>query len=127
MPLELGIDYGCRLYKSEMHKTKRFLVLEEQPYRYQAAISDLAGCDIKAHGGKFDRAVREVRNWLVSEANAPRLAASAILGKYVDFQESYYETRLADGYSEEDIQNYPTSELLDAMKGWLADKSFQPR
>lgn len=121
MPLELGIDYGCRRYMSAGHRSKRFLVLEEQPYRYQASISDLSGSDIKTHGGKFDKAAREVRNWLVSEAGAPKLAASKILGDYVDFQAAYYEQRLIDGYSEEDIQNYPTSELLDAMKAWLDD------
>src|SRR6476619_3590136 len=46
---------------------KRLLVLEEKPYR-QAALSDIAGSDIEYHGADFQRAVRKVRNWLVSEA-----------------------------------------------------------
>jgi hypothetical protein len=123
MPLELGIDYGCRRYRSAEHRKKKFLVLEEQQYRYQAAISDLSGCDIKSHGGNYERAMREVRNWLVSEAGAEKLAASRIHGDYQDFQAWYYEERLADGYSEDDIKNYPTSELLDAMKRWLRSKT----
>lgn len=121
MPFELGIDYACRLYFGGARKEKRFLILEEKKYRYQAAISDLSGCDIEAHGGDFQKAVRKVRNWLVSEAGVAADGAAKILGAYVDFQEWYYEQQLAAGFSEEDIQDYPTSELLEAMNSWKAE------
>ena len=39
MPFELGMDFGCRHYGGRPLSTKVILVLEEQPYRYQAAIS----------------------------------------------------------------------------------------
>jgi hypothetical protein len=120
MPFELGIDYGCRQYFGEGRQDKRLLILEEKGYRYQAAISDLAGCDIQVHGGDFQKAVRKVRNWLVSEAGIQAEGASRILGGYADFQEWYYEKQLAAGFSDEDIQDYPTKELLDAMKVWVA-------
>ncbi len=71
MPFELGLDYGCRHYM-DGRQDKVILVLEEKPYRYQAALSDLAGCDIQAHGNEPEKAVRIVRNWLAHEA---RLAA----------------------------------------------------
>ncbi len=64
MPFELGMDFGCRHYGGRPLSTKVILVLEEQPYRYQAAISDLAESDIAAHGGQYQTAVRKVRNWL---------------------------------------------------------------
>jgi hypothetical protein len=121
MPFELGIDYACRQYFGHGRREKKLLILEEEPFRYQAAISDLAGCDIQAHGGNFDRAIRKVRNWLVSEAAAKSIGAAKILGAYVDFQEWHYKEQLAAGFSEEDIQDYPTSELLEAMKVWLAE------
>lgn len=120
MPFELGIDYGCRQYFGKGREDKRVLILEEKLYRYQAAISDLAGCDISAHAGNFQKAVRKVRNWLVSEAGIDAEGASKILGAYTDFQEWYYESQLAAGFSDEDIQDYPTKELLDAMKKWVA-------
>ena len=40
------------------------------------------------------------------------------VGAYTDFQEWYYEKQLAAGFSEDDIQDYPTSELLAAMTEW---------
>jgi hypothetical protein len=120
MPFELGIDYGCRQYFGNGRENKRFLILEENMYRYQATISDLSGCDIQAHGGEFQKAVRQVRNWLVSEAAATADGATRILGAYIDFQEWYYEDQLGRGFSDEDVQNYPTRELLDAMKTWIA-------
>lgn len=121
MPFELGIDYGCRQFRGEGRENKRILILEEQPYRYQATISDLAGCDIQSHQGKFEIAVRKVRNWLASEAGLIKASGSGrILGAYVDFQEWHYERQLNAGFSDEDIQDYPTRELLDAMTEWVA-------
>lgn len=118
MPFELGIDYGCKEYSDGAHSGKRLLVLEEVKYRYQAAISDLSGCDIEVHSGQFDTAIKIVRNWLVSEAAATRVAPSRILNGYSDFQEWHYEKCLSEGYSETDIQEYPTRELLQSMEEW---------
>jgi len=95
MPLELGIDYGCKKFAQNGFGDKKFLILEEQQYRYQAAISDLSGCDIQAHEANFEVAVRKVRNWLVSEGNAENYGASKILGAYTGFQEWHYENQLA--------------------------------
>lgn len=120
MPFELGIDYACRRYFGEGRQEKKILILEEKPYRYQVALSDLSGCDIEAHAGDFQKAVRKVRNWLVNEAKTPSHGAGKILRKYTDFQEWHYERQLAAGFSEEDIQDYPTKELLEAMMEWVA-------
>ena len=46
------------------------------------------------------------------------VAAARILGDYEDFQKWHYERQLDAGFSEEDIQDYPTPELLDAMLQW---------
>lgn len=118
MPFELGIDYGCRQYYGSGRENKKILILEERPYRYQAALSDLAGCDILKHDGSFELAVRQVRNWLVSEAGAEALGATRILGKYIDFQGWHYEKQRAAGFSDDDIQDYHTKELLTAMLAW---------
>ena len=120
MPFELGLDYGCRKYFGYARDQKRILILEEQPYRYQAAISDLAGWDIMDHGGDYQRAVRQVRKWLVSEADVKADGPRIIIDAYHDFQGWQYERQLASGWSEEDIQEYPTRELLTAMQDWMA-------
>lgn len=119
MPFELGIDYGCRLYFGAGREDKKTLILEEQRYRYQASISDISGFDIEAHGGDFQVAVRKVRNWLVSEARARAPGARRILDAYEDFQAWYYQRQLSNGFSDEDIQDYPTTELLSAMNDWI--------
>lgn len=120
MPFELGLDFGCRTFFGQGRDQKRLLILEEKQYRYQVGLSDLAGCDIEAHGGKFETAIRKVRNWLVSEAHANAGGAQQIVNAYVTFQEWNYEKCLAAGFSEDDIQDYPTGELLHAMKEWVA-------
>ena len=121
MPFELGIDYGCRQYFGRGRDQKRILILEEEKYRYQATISDIAGCDIEAHAGDYQKAVRKVRNWLVSEANVAAEGAGKILMVYADFQEWYYKRQRALGFSDEDIQDYPTVELLKAMTDWISE------
>lgn len=123
MPFELGIDFGCRQYFGQGRDTKKFLILEEQRYRFQAAISDISGCDIEAYGSDEQKApqnaVRHVRNWLVSESEISPVAATRIWGRYADFQEWYWEKKISEGASEEEIRIYPTSELLSEMFNWL--------
>ena len=118
MPFELGIDWACRRYFGSGREAKRFLILEEKPYRYQAALSDISGCDIQYHAANFQQAVRKVRNWLVSEAGIAADGATRILARYTDFQGWYFEKQLAAGFSDEDIKDYETSELLAAMMEW---------
>ncbi|MGI8943133.1 MAG: hypothetical protein ACR2FJ_02665, partial [Qipengyuania sp.] len=112
------VDWACRRWFGEKRSEKKFLVLDEKRHRYQAAISDIAGSDISFHKGDYQIAVRKVRNWLVSEAGVNALGASKILARYADFQGWHYENQLAAGFSEEDIEDYPTPEFLDAMIAW---------
>ncbi len=120
MPVELGIDYGCREFKREC-RSKKILILDESRHRYQAAISDLAGCDIRYHSADFEKAIHVVRSWLVAEAGVEPIGATRIRRKWVDFQEWYVETQLATGSSEEDIFDYPTSEMLAFMHRWVTE------
>ncbi len=101
---------------------KKILVLEENQYQSQAAISDLAGCDIEAHKGDYEIAMRKVRNWFSSETQKDIVAASQIFGAYLEFQEWHYEKQRNAGFSDGDIQDYPTNELMSAMNNWLKEK-----
>jgi len=95
-------------------------VLGEQGFSYQRALSDLSGCDIQTHRGNPEYAIRKLRNWLVDQANAESIGAQYIMNRYVAFQEWHYERQLERGFSEDDIQDYPTRELLEAMRDWKA-------
>lgn len=118
MPFEYGVDWACRRWFGEGRAEKKFLVLDEKRYRYQAALSDIAGSDIQYHKGDYQKAVRKVRNWLVTEAAISAPAPTRILARYSDFQGWHYERQLAAGFSEEDIEDYPTPELLSSMLEW---------
>ena len=118
MPFELGMDFGCRHFGAGRLKDKVILVLEEQRYRYQAAISDLAGSDVEAHDGDYQLAVRKVRNWLAAMPGFEDIGAARVLADYEDFQEWYYKRQRSRGFSQEDIQDYATAELLRAMIEW---------
>lgn len=119
MPFELGIDFGCRQYFGSGRDTKRFLILEERPYRFQAALSDISGCDIESHSGDFAKAMIKVRHWLRHQTGVAAPGPQRLIGDYVTFQEWDYERKLTQGYSEEDIQSYPTFERLEAMREWV--------
>lgn len=123
MPFELGVDYGCRQFAGSHWATKNILILEEKPFRYQAALSDLAGSDIAAHGADFQIAVRKVRNWLAQVAGGAAMAPRRILDRYEDFQAWHYELQIARGFSEDDIRDYPTFELLDSMNTWFSSQA----
>jgi len=119
MPFELGLDVGCRTYGPRPFETKAILVLEERKYRYQAALSDISGRDIEVHEGNFALAIRKVRNWITSLGGFPTIGAAKIVSEYEDFQEWYLEKQIAAGFSEEDILDFPTAELMAAMLDWI--------
>ena len=118
MPFELGLDHACRRFGGAPLTDKRILILEDTRYDYQKALSDIAGWDIQAHGGDHEKAVRHVRSWLIAQAAAPAVGAALVQGKYIAFQEWYWERELAAGSSEDDIREYPTAELIRAMHEW---------
>jgi len=64
MPLELGMFLGAKRFGTGRQKEKVCLVLDRERYRYQSFISDIAGQDIRSHGGEPARVIREVRDWL---------------------------------------------------------------
>jgi hypothetical protein len=64
MPLELGIYLGAKYFGSGENERKVAIVLDTDRYRYQKFISDIAGQDIRAHGGSTEEAIHQVRDFL---------------------------------------------------------------
>lgn len=86
MPFELGLFLGARQFGDENQRTKITLILDREPYRYQAFLSDIAGQDIRSHGGKVDSLIVEVRNWLSTATKRTTIpGATVILARYADF------------------------------------------
>lgn len=87
MPLGLGLFLGCKFYGSGMNRNKACLILDSDPYRYRASISDISGQDIHAHGGDVNRLIFEVRNWLVAASKTKSLPGGAeVFSRYQRFQ-----------------------------------------
>lgn len=87
MPLELGLFLGAARYGGRDQKRKAALVLDREPHRYQKFISDIAGQDIRAHGGKVEQMIREVRKWLAAQERSRVLpGGEEIIRQYGRFQ-----------------------------------------
>lgn len=87
MPFELGLFLGAREYGTGPQKKKRALILDIDHYRYQKYCSDISGQDIKAHDGDPQKAIRAVRNWLITALAGDELLLSAttIIHRYEEF------------------------------------------
>jgi hypothetical protein len=64
MPFELGIFVGAKTFGAPHHRRKACIILDDDRYRYQKFISDIAGQDIREHGRRAAAAIHQVRNFL---------------------------------------------------------------
>jgi hypothetical protein len=85
MPLELGIFLGAKFLGGDDQSAKSCLVFDQQPWRYQMYLSDIAGQDISWHSGEPKEVVRLVRDWLSGLTDAPTPTASFVWDHYATF------------------------------------------
>lgn len=122
MPFELGIDYGCKKFKGGKWASKKILILEKERYRFQAALSDLSGCDIKNHDDEVSKVVFAVRNWLVTEELGRGDSGSKVWDAYNDFQAYLYDEVVEkDGHADPD--EVQEAEVIHHMKAWFENPS----
>ncbi|MBK7937675.1 MAG: hypothetical protein IPJ82_11535 [Lewinellaceae bacterium] len=70
MPLEIGLDLGCKVFHSgEKYRGKNSLILEGERYSLHKGLSDLSGSDVKCHDNDAEKMVESVRSWLVEWDN----------------------------------------------------------
>lgn len=121
MPFELGIDYGCKKLKGKKWAQKKILILEKERYRFQQALSDLSGCDIKSHNDEVDKIIAAVRNWFITEELGAGDSGNKIWDRFNDFQAYLYDQAVEiNGHkSTDDIQ---ISEVIHHMKEWFEEQ-----
>jgi len=118
MPFELGIDYACQNIYSGKFPEKKILILDSEQYRYQKAISDLSGCDIKEHKDDVIKAIEAVRNWLANVDSKKPKGSKIIWNLYNDFQADLHnEAVVNDGHPS--VDDVPITEIIQYMKKWL--------
>lgn len=120
MPLELGIDLGCKRFGGQPWSDKKCLIMETERYRYQAALSDLSSSDIVAHGDEPLEAFTAVRNWLDQEARLDADGPARLWDQFTDFMADNDDALIARGFSRRDIDRLPVSTLMRSMEAWVA-------
>ncbi|MFN3816827.1 hypothetical protein [Brevundimonas sp.] len=121
MPLELGLDIGCKRFRDDHCTGKKCLILETERYRYQAALSDLSNSDIAAHGDDPLEAFTAVRDWLDQEARLDADGPARLWDQFTDFMADNDDTLVARGFSRKDIDRLPISTLMRSMETWIVE------
>jgi hypothetical protein len=121
LPFELGIDRGAQLFGAKRLRTKSCLMLERDQHDFRRALSDLAGVDIKSHQDEAVGIVRAVREWFVETVGLKRVvSATQLWYRFTEFTTDFYEARMSDGYSDDDLNMMPVPEYLDFIRSWNA-------
>jgi hypothetical protein len=81
MPLELGLDLGCRRFGTSRQRAKKLLIMDRSRHRYQKFISDIAGQDIFAHSKNDKQIICQVRDWLSLESKAADIPGGSYMYK----------------------------------------------
>jgi len=86
MPLELGIDLGCKSF-SRRRAGKSLLIFDSEGHRFQKFISDIGGLDIQRHDNDPRIAVARVRDWLRTESGSDLIpGGTTIYNRYIRFR-----------------------------------------
>lgn len=86
MPFELGLFLGATKFGGARFRRKQTLILDREPFRYQAFLSDVAGQDIHPHRGDIASLIEIVATWLRDHARDPLVpGGSAIADEYARF------------------------------------------
>ena len=121
MPFELGIDYGCQKLRGEIWSSKKLLILEKERYRFQKALSDLSGSDIKNHEDDPLKVIFAVRDWFVTEELNRGDSGGKVWDNYNDFQAYLYDEVVEkDGHESSDV--VPIPEVIHHMDSWFGKK-----
>lgn len=121
MPFELGLDFGCKNFREAPWSEKRILVLEKEQYRYQAALSDLSGSDIKSHKDEPNKIMKAVRDWFITEELRTGASHSKIWFSFNEFIGDLEEKLAEEGHIHDDFDEIPISEVLAYMDIWFSE------
>ena len=119
MPFELGIDYACRLYNDGAFADKKILILEDKAHELKKALSDLSGSDVEAHNNEPVKICKIIRDWLSQALSTSPPPPSELWARFNEFTAANYLELKRKHYSDQDIDDQPVRELINAMREWL--------
>ncbi|AWT14866.1 MULTISPECIES: hypothetical protein [Stenotrophomonas] len=121
MPFELGMVIGCKKIAGRAYASRSVLILEQTKYTSQKCLSDIAGQDLKAHGGQPQTLCRIVRSWLVAESGRSKIPGqTAIFNAYTRFSAELPDICGAADLEYEELI-YP--DLVGLAQQWLQEQA----
>jgi hypothetical protein len=124
MPFELGIDLGFRNSGPEVFAGKKCLILDTESYRYQKAISDISGNDIKNYKS-VQGLIRIVSFWLNAQRKAGKPGPKLIWEEYNEFKVHLHNALLNTGFSQKDIRALPKSQFIALAQEWVVARKVK--
>lgn len=118
MPLELGVDLGCKAF-SRAHGRKSFLIFDSERYRFQKYLSDIGGQDVHHHGNDPKIAVARVRDWLRADSSLASIPGGAVI--YERYQEFRRDLSSLCARLRLDIDDLSFADLAAAIGTWSAE------
>jgi hypothetical protein len=119
MPLELGIDLGCRKFGKQYLRAKTLLIVDRQLYRYDKFISDIKGQDIFSHKNSPKLIIYAARNWLSTESKRTNIPGGAEINRrFKAFKRALPKMCSLLGWQ---VQDLTFNEFTELVYVWLAD------
>jgi hypothetical protein len=121
MPFELGLYLGAKRFGGEAHRSKRTLIFDRDPHRYQSYISDIAGQDIHAHKQQPGRLIQELANWLRDFGKDSKVpGGKAIAAEFLRFKTDL--TRIT-AKKQLELSDLTFRDLADIAATWVLEES----
>jgi hypothetical protein len=124
MPFELGLVVGCKKVAGSQYAVRPILVMERAAYTAQKCLSDIAGQDLKAHGGSVARIINIVRAWLFQQSRRSNISGHVrIQNAFRDFYEIL--PALCDE-AELDSADLGYPDFVSLAQQWLVERNANP-
>lgn len=121
MPLELGIFLGAKRFGMSRHSDKSCLIMDREPYRFQAFISDIAGQDIPAHNNDPETAVSCLRRWLNAASGRRTIPGGALIWRrYQEYRDALPDLCAEAGLM---VEEMTFNDKANFASTWLQDES----
>jgi hypothetical protein len=123
MPFEAGIAYAMHAYPRTVARPHHFLLLDAEPYRYQASLSDAGGLDPKIHGNEPKRVVASVREFLARASGKTGMPGGAkIWRRYGLFLNKLKPAARQQGVTLKELASWGyVNDLQALMASWIAE------
>lgn len=123
MPFELGMVIGCKKIARARYARRPMLIMERTAYISQKCLSDIAGQDLRAHGGSVPRTINIVRGWLLQQSNRKNIPGHVRIQNAFN---AFYEI-LPDlcNEAELEVDDIAYSDFVILAQQWLVQRNIE--